>query len=246
MEGEADIQAPQVRQAAHDGLACTLLTPAGAPRGGVVILHGAGSCKENHLDFARACAAAGLAAIVFDQRGHGASAGDLDGRALDDVAAIAGLLPPGPVFLRGSSMGGFLALAAAERAGARAVVAICPASTQLLLGGLRDGRFDFRADRPALERLVGAVDLRAAARRLGPRLLLLHAVGDERVPVEHSAALHAAAPGSRFVRVAGGDHGSVQHDAELQAVSLRFLLAASSSLCAFASDDQPGAGRPST
>lgn len=224
MHSEGDSQAPALAPLVHDGLACALLAPAGARRGGVVILHGAGSCKKNHLDFARACAVAGLAAIVFDQRGHGASEGALDAAAVDDVAAIAGLLAPGPLFLRGSSMGGFLALAAAERVGACAVVAICPAGTQLLLGGLRDGRFDFRADRPALELLVGAVDLRRAAAALGPNLMLLHAEGDERVPVEHSAMLHAAAPGSRFIRVAGGDHGSVQHDAELQAASVRFLL----------------------
>ncbi|MEA2230516.1 MAG: uncharacterized protein QOD83_332 [Solirubrobacteraceae bacterium] len=224
MEGEDHIQAPAPELVVHDGLACLRLAPAGTPRGGVVILHGAGSCKENHLDFARACAAAGLEAIVFDQRGHGASDGPLGAEAVDDIAAIAGLLAAGPVFLRGSSMGGFLALAAARGAGAQAVVAICPASSQILLGGLRDGRLEFRADPPALEELVAAVDLPSAAAALGPNLLLLHAEGDERVPVEHSAALHAAAPGSRFVRVAGGDHGSVQHDAELQAASLRFLL----------------------
>ena len=213
----------------HDGLAYTLVEPERAPRGeavgGVVILHGAGSCKENHLDFARACAASGLTAIAFDQRGHGASEGALGAGALDDVAAIAALLPgSGPVCLRGSSMGGFLALAAARRAGARGVVAICPASPQLLLDGLRDGGFDFRADREALEPLLAAVDLEQAARALGPDLMLLHADGDERVPIEHSARLHALAAGSRFVRVPGGDHGSVQHDADLQGNAVRFLL----------------------
>lgn len=215
---------PAIARMVHDGLACALVAPAGTPRGGVVIVHGAGSCKENHLDFARACTVAGLAAIAFDQRGHGASEGELGAGALDDVAAIAGLLPRGPVFLRGSSMGGFVALAAAERTGARAVVAICPASAQLLLDGLRDGRLDFRADGPALTRLVSAADLLGAAAALGPNLMLLHAEDDERVPVGCSAALHAAAPGSRFVRVAGGDHGSLQHDAELQAASVRFML----------------------
>jgi pimeloyl-ACP methyl ester carboxylesterase len=224
MQAEDDIAAPAPALLVHDGLACALLTPAGAPRGGVVILHGAGSCKENHLDFAQACALAGLAAIVFDQRGHGSSEGALGAGALDDVAAVARLLPPGPLFLRGSSMGGFLALAAAERTAARAVVAICPASTRALLDGLRDGRFEFRADPPALTELVATIDLRSAAAALGPNLLLLHAEGDERVSVEHSAALHAAAPGSRLVRVAGGDHGSVQHDADLQAASVQFLL----------------------
>jgi pimeloyl-ACP methyl ester carboxylesterase len=210
----------------HGGLAYALVEPDGDPRGGVVVLHGAGSCKENHLDFARACAAGGLAAVAFDQRGHGASGGALGAGALDDVAAIAALLPAGrPVFLRGSSMGGCFALAAARLAGARGVVAICPSGPRQLLRGLRDERYELRADREALAPLLESIDLERDARALGPGLMLLHAEGDEAVPVEHSAHLHALAAGSRFVRVPGGDHRSVQHDAELQAEAVRFLLA---------------------
>lgn len=206
-----------------DGLAYVLYRPDTPAEGGVVVLHGAGSQKENHLDFARACLAHGMAAVVFDQRGHGASDGPLDGRVVDDVVRVAGLLPPGPVGLRGSSMGGWLALAAAEAAGAAAVVAICPASGEGLARGLRDGRFPFAADRAAVEPVLAAHDTTAAAAALGDRLLLLHAEGDEVVPVERSRALHAAAPGSRYVEVPGGHHRSVQHDPELQAVALRFL-----------------------
>ena len=212
----------------HDGLAYELMVPQGWPCGRVVVLHGAGSCKENHRDFAALCAAGGLAAIVFDQRGHGASDGALDGRAIEDVATMASLVPGGedgplPLFLRGSSMGGFLALAAAARTGAAGVVAICPAGRELLLGGLREGRFDFRADRTALEALVAGQDLEAAARALGPRLLLVHAEGDDRVPCAGSRRLHAAAPGSRLVTVPGGDHHSAQHDPALQAAAVEFL-----------------------
>ena len=67
--------------------------------------------------------------------------------------------------------------------GARAVVAICPAGSSLLIGGLRSGRFDFRADEAALEAVIACVDIDAAARALGPDLLLLHAEGDDRVPI---------------------------------------------------------------
>src|SRR5688500_6452553 len=77
------------------GLAYVLYRPDTPVEGGVVVLHGAGSQKENHLDFARACQAHGMAAVVFDQRGHGASEGPMDDRAVSDVATIAGLLPPG-------------------------------------------------------------------------------------------------------------------------------------------------------
>ncbi|MEA2382893.1 MAG: uncharacterized protein QOH72_2864 [Solirubrobacteraceae bacterium] len=208
----------------RDGLSYAVFLPADTPIAGVVVLHGAGSQKENHYDFARECRAAGLAAVVFDQRGHGASEGALDGRAIEDVAAIAAELPEGvPVALRGSSMGGWLALAAGAALGAAAVVAICPASSEQLARGLRDGRFAFRADDATLGALLESTDLPAAATLLGDRLLLMHAEGDEDVPVGHSRALHAAAPDSRIEVVPGGDHRSVQHDAEMQALSVRFI-----------------------
>src|SRR4051794_41695654 len=125
----ADHTRPPDEHGVHEGLAYALFAPDEPAAGGVVVLHGAGSQKENHFDFARLCRAAGLAAVVFDQRGHGASGGALDGRAIDDVTTIAALLPDGaPVALRGSSMGGWLALAAARAVGTAAVAATYPGS----------------------------------------------------------------------------------------------------------------------
>ncbi len=211
----------------HRGLSFVLYRPPVEPAGGgVVILHGAGSRKESHLDFARACRAHGLAAVAFDMRGHGETGGRMDGRIVADVAVIAELLARTGVTrigLRGSSMGGWLALAAAAEVDAGAVVAICPASGEGLARGLAAGRFAFAADQRALAPLLAATDETAAAAGLGERLLLLHAEGDEQVPVERSRALHAAAPGSRLVAVPGGHHRSVQHDPELRAQSIRFL-----------------------
>lgn len=215
----------------HEGLAYALFLPAGDPFGGVVILHGAGSRKESHYDYARRLRGHGLAAIAFDQRGHGDSAGPTDGRMASDVAAIAGLLPDdAPRALRGSSMGGYLALVGAERAGARAVVAICPASAAGLRRGLRDGRLDFAADDAALDAFLAEHDELLAAADLAVPVLVLHAEGDEQVPIAHSAAIAAAREEAgretRFVRVPGGDHRSIQHDGEYQDLSVRFLLRA--------------------
>ena len=134
-------------------------------------------------------------------RGHGDSGGLLDGRALDDVAAAAALLPAGlPVALRGSSMGGYLALVAAEHAGAAAVVAICPAPASLLARGLRTGRLEVAADTAALEALLAAHPLEAAVAALELPLLIQHAEGDEQVPVAGSRALaaHLRHPASRL------------------------------------------------
>jgi len=217
--------APPAELGEVDGLAYSLWLPEGDPWAGVVVLHGASSCKESHHDFARAARAAGLSAVCFDQRGHGASPGALDGRVLEDVATVAGLLGDVPLCLRGSSMGGYLAILGAERVGARAVVAICPASAEGLWRGLRSGDLDFPADVRSLEAFLAEHPLDTAVERLAVPLLLLHAEGDERVPVAHSRELarRAADPRTELVAVPGGHHRSVQHDAELQGHALRWL-----------------------
>lgn len=208
-----------------DGLSYALFIPEGEPKGSLVILHGAGSSKGSHFDFARRARTAGIAAACFDQRGHGESEGALDHRFIDDVGVIASLLPAGPLGLRGSSMGGYLALVCAAPVGASAVVAICPAPARGLAAGLRAGLFDFAAD-PGLGEALEAADELAAVRSLRCPLLLLHAEGDEVVPFSLSERLAEEAPEGRcrFVAVPGGHHRSIQHDPEFQDLSIRFLL----------------------
>ena len=216
-----------------EGLAYALFLPEGEPRAGVVILHGAGSAKESHFDFARGCRADGIAALAYDARGHGRSQGDFGPGAFDDVLAMAELLRGhvGAVALRGSSMGGFQAIHAAARDPSLcAVVAICPAPDDLLLRSLRSGEpLRFRCDVPATEAWLQTLDIYAAVGQLGPQteLLLLHARGDEQIPWTVSEELHAAAhEPKRLLVLPGGHHRSLQHDLELQAVSRRFILSA--------------------
>jgi len=187
--------------------------PAGAP--GVVVVHGHGSHKELHADFAERLCEAGLAALALDLRGHGASDGDLDAGCLDDVlTAVDELAARGhaPVGLRGSSMGGLLALLAAERRGAvRAVAAICPAPPErmpLLVG----------------ERWPTALRAPLRPRRTGVARGLWHATGDERVPWFATRALAARCPQPRHLRIVlGGSHTSLQHDPVVQAETIAFL-----------------------
>jgi uncharacterized protein len=222
----------------HDGLAYALFLPDGEPEVAVVILHGAGSAKESHYDFARGCRDDGMAAIAYDARGHGRSDGRFGPRAIDDALSMCELaLRHAPrVALRGSSLGGFQAIHAAARASASssppgeppcAVVAICPASEEVLLRGLRSRELlRFECDEAACERWWSTSDLRAAAARLGPAtsLLVLHARGDEQVPYTVSEELHElAAEPKRLILLPGGHHRSLQHDLELQAVSRRFI-----------------------
>jgi fermentation-respiration switch protein FrsA (DUF1100 family) len=83
----------------------------------------------------------------------------------------------------------------------------------------------FDADAPALDAFLGAQDLYQAVAALEIPVLLLHAEGDEQVPVGHSRELASRfrSPESRLITVPGGHHRSVQHDEELQAISLRFI-----------------------
>ncbi len=236
------------REDVHDGLAYTLWLPdrlgakdRGAPSRrvpeppwpGVVILHGAGSRKENHADFARLATAAGWAALAFDARGHGASEGPMSPGAIQDVIRMVRLLAATSgvdetrVALRGSSMGGFLALHAAAIADEVAgVIAICPAGESELRRGLRRGELEMRVDDPAaLEAWLAEHDLRDAVEWIAGRpVILLHADGDEQIPSDWSEELyeHVAEP-SKLVVMPGGDHRSLQHDAEIQAMALRWL-----------------------
>lgn len=209
-------------------LAGRLFRPAGPPAGALLVCHGAGSRKENHELMGEQAAAAGLAAMTFDFRGHGESGGVLDPGAWRDAAAAGErlLAESGAPWLaaRGASMGGcMLLLAARARPGLfRALVLLCPADGPSLLAGLDElasgpagvdggppgreysARFDAATLRPFLE----CLDLVAAARGL-PRVLLAHARDDDAVPFAHSERLAAVlAPPTEFIRLdAGGHHG---------------------------------------
>lgn len=180
-----------------------------------MVLPGLGSRKENHVDFAEALAARGMAALIVDLRGHGGSHGVLDGGVLDDVAAaLASLAAHGhaPLGVRGTSMGGLLALHAAARDDrVRAVVAVCPA-------------------RPAgLARVVEedwplALDPRPAVARARAAVGYWHATGDASVPWGSTLALAGATPQPMRLRVAlGGSHASLQHDPAVIAETAGFL-----------------------
>ncbi len=228
--GSAIVPSPRPLVIDSDGLrlAGRLFLPAGRPTGALLVCHGAGSRKENHAVMGEQAAAAGLAALTFDFRGHGESDGVLGPEAWRDAAAAGRrlLAESGADWLgaRGASMGGtMLLLAARARPGLfRSLVLLCPADGASLLAGLdeleRDtgpartdrrgreygGRFDGVVLRPFLEDL----DLAAAARGL-PRVLLAHARDDGDVPFAHSERLAAVlVPPTRFIRLdEGGHHG---------------------------------------
>lgn len=220
----------------HEGRPYWLWLPKGeGPWPGMVILHGAGSRKENHGDFARMCAAGGWAAISYDQRGHGDSKDEMSPAALGDVAKMARFLAsregvdPSRVCVRGSSMGGFWAIHAAATSSAIAGgIVICPAGEEHLARMLAGDDLSFRtsaASRSALRAWLGEHDLREAAELMGQKpLIILHAAGDERIPSDFSQELGARKPQpKKLVILPGGHHRSVQHDPEMQSIALSWL-----------------------
>jgi alpha-beta hydrolase superfamily lysophospholipase len=213
-----------------DGLSYALFLPEHEPVAGVVILHGAGSAKESHFDFARGCREDGIAALAYDARGHGRTGGSFGPGAIDDALTMVELLREHAprVSLRGSSMGAFQAIhAGASDPSICAVVAICPAPENGLLRFLRsDQQLEFDCDAEACGPWLESLDLYESAASLGPEtaLLLMHARGDEQVPYTVSEQLYeVAGEPKRLLLLPGGHHRSVQHDLELQAVSRKFI-----------------------
>lgn len=201
----------------------------------MLILHGAGSRKENHADFGRMCAAGGWAAMTYDARGHGAAKDEMGPQALGDVVEMARFLgsregvDESRVCVRGSSMGGFWAIHAAATSSAIAgAIAICPAGEDMLIRGIKSGDLTFRSSDETLGAFtawLGEHDLREAAELMGQKpLILLHAKGDERIPSDFSEELAGRKAGpKKLVILPGGHHRSIQHDPEMQSVALSWI-----------------------
>jgi pimeloyl-ACP methyl ester carboxylesterase len=215
---------PEPLTVTSDGLrlAGLLYRPCGQPRGALLVCHGAGSRKENHALMGEQAAAAGLAALTYDARGHGESEGLLDPAAWHDVAAAARALLAASgapwVAARGTSMGGCLLLlaAGADPGLFRSLVLLCPADGGSLLRGLDrleaegedawGGDYHGRFDAAALRPWLGRLDLLEAAHGLS-RVLLVHARDDDEVPYAHSERLAGVvSPPSRFVTLDEGGH----------------------------------------
>jgi fermentation-respiration switch protein FrsA (DUF1100 family) len=227
-----------------DGIAYQLWLPVDeGPRPAVVVLHGAGSRKENHADFARVAAGQGFVALTFDNRGHGETEGDLGPRTVGDIGRLVRFLAERPevderqVALRGSSMGGLFAIhVAAVTPQAAGVVAICPASERMLLEDVRkvangeppppdSALTSMRIDARGLAAWLEEQDVREAVELLGAKpLMLVHARDDEVIPYRFSDELYErAADPKRLLLLAGGNHRSAQHDTEVQGESLRWM-----------------------
>src|SRR5947209_13720865 len=179
----------------------------------ILVCHGFGSRKENHAGFAEMAASEGFASLIMDLRGHGESEGSIDGNVFNDVAAGLAYLQGRPevnptrIAVRGSSMGAWLAVHTAARLpDLWAVVAFCPVSELFMTNIAEEAGMVQRGhaspslaaitatmpkvDVNSLAQLLYRLDISRSVGHISPRpLLIVHAEGDEVVPVHISEKL---------------------------------------------------------
>lgn len=212
---------------------------------GIVVCPGFASSKERHAAFGERAAAAGFAALIVDLRGHGESEGEVDANLFNDVAAAIHYLQSRPevnpmsVGIRGSSMGGWLAIhTAAHLKDVAPVVAYCPTNEAQLTILMEEVAMVQRGhSSPMIQgtpprvnvnsalQLLYRVDVNKAARRIHPRhLLLAHCEGDEVVPAHISERIYDEALEPKMLwLLPGGDHNFAQHDPDTDARVLEWM-----------------------
>lgn len=222
-------------------LAALLFLPLQEPLGALLICHGAGSRKENHAIMAEQAVKRGLAAMVFDFRGHGESEGRMDADAGDDVLVAAEALRErsGAPWLaaRGSSLGAFwLVHAASARPHLfRSLVLLCPADEASLLRGLdhfvaldsaaeEEADFAGRFSVDGLREFWASSDLFAAARGMR-NIMVAHATDDEDVPFSVGERLAAGLePPRRLIALPEGGHKGPQRSSLVAKATLDWVL----------------------
>ena len=232
-------------QAGPYKLAAILYLPKSAsahkPAPAVIICHSMGSKKENHIGYAEYLAEQGFAALAFDWRGHGQSAGNLDDHTLDDVSAAIAYLSQRPevdtkrLAIRGTSMGAYLALhAAAQDQRLKAVIAIAPATEAILLmaaAPVRAGKdvIDYaqgaRVQRRPLIAWLQQQDIFTAVPKIAPRaVFFIHCKGDEIIPYQSTERLYVVAgEPKKLLLLEGGHHRFAQQDGTVHRLTMEWL-----------------------
>ena len=211
------------------------------PAPAVIVCHGLGSKKENHLTFTEYMAEQGFASLAFDWRGHGESAGNLDDHTLDDVTAAIVYLSRRPdvdkarLAIRATSMGAYMALqAAALDTRLKAVVAIAPATEEVV----RMGAAPVKAGKDAIDYARGAriqrkpimawlekQDILNAVPKIAPRaVMFVHCKGDEVIPYQSTERLYAAAgEPKKLLLLEDGHHRFAQQDGTVSRLTMEWL-----------------------
>ncbi|QEG37049.1 alpha/beta hydrolase [Bythopirellula goksoeyrii] len=184
--------------------------PKSGSKRAIVYFHGNGEDADQNVDlgaYLRDCLDASI--LVFDYRGYGHSEGtpDEDGIIGDSVAAQKWLakqthLDPSKVILFGRSLGGGVAVAAAEQLGAKALILH---STFANMDDIAASQYPFIPVRWLMRNPFRS--LQRMKHFTGP-VLQFHGTADELIPIEYARPLYEAVTNKhkKFVEIPGGRH----------------------------------------
>jgi fermentation-respiration switch protein FrsA (DUF1100 family) len=178
-----------------------------AMRGAVVVSHGNGGNIDHRLHLARAFHDLGLATLLYDYRGYGASTGTpgergtyLDAEAAYDHVAGARAVRAERIVAFGESLGGAVAIELARR---RAVAAVVVEDTFSSLPDLAAEQYPWLPVR-ALAR--HRYDSLSKVAELGVPLLVIHSPEDELIAEAHGRRLYERARAPKRYLATGGRH----------------------------------------
>jgi pimeloyl-ACP methyl ester carboxylesterase len=187
--------------------------------GTIVYLHGIADNRSSSVGVITRYLPRGFDVIAYDGRAHGQSTGDFCTYGVwerRDLRAVIGTLPPGPVILIGTSLGGAVAVqAAAEEPRVTAVVAAEVFSDLETVARERAPRLlpewvirrAFALAQDRAEFLVAQASPVALAPRVTAPVLLIHGSADVETAIAHSErVLQALAGPAALIRVEGAGH----------------------------------------
>jgi uncharacterized protein len=190
-------------------------------RGTVVYLHGVADNRGSSIGIAQHFLARGFDVIAYDSRAHGESGGDACTYGYyekQDLKLVLDRVEAKPVVLFGVSLGGAVALQAADDARLAAVIAVSVFSDLRTVGSERAPFFASKGNIAEAFRMaeqegkfrVDDVSPMAAAARVAAPVLLIHGDRDDQTPPAHSRRIFAALPEAkrRLVLVPGAGHGN--------------------------------------
>ena len=195
-------------------------------RGTLIYLHGVSDNRESSAGVLTHFRECGFDVIAYDSRAHGGSEGTNTTYGYwekEDLRRILDTLPPGPVVLVGSSLGGAVALQTAafhER-----ITAVVAAETFSDLRTVITERAPAFFTTPTINSAINlaeqkgnfqvdAVSPMLAAQSISVPVLLIHGESDTETPPDHSRRIFAALKGQKqLLLVPGAGHNqSLQGD----------------------------------
>jgi uncharacterized protein len=200
--------------------------PAKADRGTLIVLHGLGATRQDHLQWALPLWRSGLNLVLIDMREHGRSEGEFFTYGFHEWKDVAGVidtlearkLGTGPIVVLGISAGGAVAVSAAahdERIAGLITIGAFADLTQTierqtpwLSSGMRS-RGMRRAETMAQFNIAETSPKTLIAQVKGPKLIV-HGQLDNYILFQDGEALFAAATGEKaFYPIPGANHATM-------------------------------------